>query len=217
MKIFNGKQVLEGLPELVSPAHTAVLVHDMQNDFCTPGGKVFDRYPEAKEGIQQVTARIAELLIAARRAGAMVAFSRASHLPGGETESPVLLHHLLRRNQRGTEPNVVVGTWGHQIIEPLSPQPTELVVDKYSLSAFHGGLLEKVLRIRNIKAIVVTGVASHSGILTSARIATTLDYYVVVPIQCVAGLQDELHQAALKMLEPDVYQLQDVLAAWRSA
>jgi len=217
MKLINGKQVLESISELVSPQHTALLVHDMQNDFCAPGGKVFDKFPGAKDAVQRTIEGIAQLLTLGRRVGAMVAFSRASHLPGAEDESPVHLHHLLRRAQRGTEPNVIIGTWGHSIIEQLSPQPGEFVFDKFSLSSFHGSLLDRMLRVRGIKTIVLTGVASHSGILTTARVATTLDYYVVVAEQCVGGLNDRLHQAALEMLKPDVYPLQEIMEAWQAS
>jgi nicotinamidase-related amidase len=73
-----------------------------------------------------------------------------------------------------------------------------------------------MLRVRRIKTIVFTGVASHSGILTTARVATTLDYYAVIPRECVAGLNAPLHEAAMLILEPDVCGLEEVLAAWRS-
>lgn len=217
MKLINGKQVLESISELVSPRHTVLLVHDMQNDFCTPGGKVFDIFPGASDAVRRTVEATAQLLTLARRVGAMVAFSRASHLPGGEDESPVHLHHLLRRAQRGIESNVIIGTWGHGIIEQLSPQPGDFVFDKFSLSSFHGSLLDRMLRVRGIKTIVFTGVASHSGILTTARVATTLDYYVVVAEQCVAGLDDRLHEAALEMLKPDVYPVQEIVQAWQAS
>lgn len=217
MKVINGKQVLESLPELVVPQHTALFVHDMQNDFCSPGGKVFDLYPGARDAVRQTIEGIAPLLALARRVGAMVAFSRASHLPGGADESPVHLHHLLRRAHRGNEPNVLIGSWGHNIIEQLSPQPGDLVFDKFSLSSFHGTIFDRMLRVRTIKTIVFTGVASHSGLLTTARVATTLDYYVVVVEECVGGLDGRLHQAALDMLKPDVYPVQEIVEAWRAS
>jgi nicotinamidase-related amidase len=186
----------------------------MQNDFCAPSGKLFDKIGDAKESVREAVRQTAEILNSARRAGVMVAFSRASHFPGGADESPVHLHHLLRRGQRGVEPNVVLGTWGHEVVIELTPQPDDLIFDKFSFSCFQGTVLEKILRLRGIKTLVVTGVATHSGVLTTARVATTLDYYLVVVQDCVAGTDAKLHQAALDLLRPDVYRKDDIIKLW---
>ena len=214
MQRLNGKDILETLEEMVRPDHAALLVHDLQNDFCAPGGKLFDRLGEAKESVRSAVTHTAEILTAARRSQVMVAFSRASHFPGGTDESPVHLQHLLKRGQRGGEPNVVLNTWGHEIVDELRPQPGELVFDKFSFSCFQGTVLEKMLRLRGIKTLVVVGVASHSGILTTARIATTLDYYLAVIRDCVSGTDPKLHRAALDLLYPDVYDQDDVIRIW---
>ena len=214
MEHLNGKEILETLEELAAPGHTALLIHDMQNDFCAPSGKLFDKIGDAKESVREAVRQTAEILNSARRAGVMVAFSRASHFPGGADESPVHLHHLLRRGQRGGEPNVVLGTWGHEVVIELIPQPGDLIFDKFSFSCFQGTVLEKMLRLRGIKTLVLVGVASHSGVLTTARVATTLDYYLVVVQDCVAGTDPKLHQAALDLLRPDVYKKDDIIKLW---
>lgn len=214
MEHLNGKEIFETLEELVAPGYTALLIHDMQNDFCAPGGKLFDRIGEAKESVRRAIAQTAEILTAARRSEVMIAFSRASHFLGGIDESAVHLHHLLKRGQRGGEPNVVLGTWGHEIVSELKPQPAELIFDKFSFSCFQGTVLEKMLRLRGIKTLVLVGVASHSGVLTTARVATTLDYYLVVVQDCVAGTDPKLHQAALDLLRPDVYSKDDIIKLW---
>ena len=214
MERLGEKEIFETLEELVLPQHTALLVHDMQNDFCAPSGKLFDKIGGAKASVREAVGQTADLLSSARRAGVMVAFSRASHFPGGADESPVHLHHLLRRGQRGREPNVVLGTWGHEVVIEITPQPGDLVFDKFSFSCFQGTVLEKMLRLRGIKTLVLTGVATHSGVLTTARVATTLDYYLVVVQDCVAGTDPKLHQAALDLLRPDVYTKDDIIKLW---
>ncbi len=214
MERLNGKEIFESLEEIVRPRHTALLVHDMQNDFCAPGGKLFDRIREAKESVRKAVTQTAEILKSARHSNVMVAFSRASHFPGGADESPVHLHHLLKRGQRGAEPNVVLNTWGHEIVDELTPLPAELVFDKFSFSCFQGTPLEKMLRSREIKTLVLVGVASHSGVLTTARVSTTLDYYLAVVRDCVAGTDPRLHQAALDLLAPDVYSKDDLIRQW---
>ncbi len=214
MKHVGGKEIFETLGELVLPRHAALLIHDMQNDFCAPSGKLFDKIGDAKASVREAVGQTAEVLNSARRAGMMIAYSRASHFPGGTDESPVHLHHLLRRGQRGGEPNVVHGTWGHEVVAELTPQAGELVFDKFSFSCFQGTVLEKMLKLRGIKTIVLVGVASHSGVLTTARVATTLDYYLVVVQECVAGTDPKQHQAALELLGPDVYGKDDIVRLW---
>ncbi len=54
MERVNGKEIFETLEELVAPGYTALLIHDMQNDFCAPGGKLFNRIGEAKESVRRV-------------------------------------------------------------------------------------------------------------------------------------------------------------------
>ena len=109
---------------------------------------------------------------------------------------------------------MVLGTWGHEVVVELTPQPGDLVFDKFSFSCFQGTVLEKMLRLRGIKTLVLVGVASHSGVLTTARVATTLDYYLVVVHDCVAGTDLKLHQAALDLLRPDVYSKDDIIKLW---
>ena len=214
MERLNGKEIFETLEELVRPQYTALLIHDIQNDFSAPGGKLFDRIGAAKEPVREAVAHTADILTSARRSGVMIAYSRASHFPGGIDESPVHLHHLLKRGQRGSKPNVVVGTWGHEIVDELKPQPAELVFDKFSFSCFQGTVLEKMLRLRSIRTLVLVGVASHSGVLTTARVATTLDYYLAVVRDCVAGTDPKLHQSAMDLLVPDVYGKNDIIKLW---
>ena len=92
MERIGGKEIFETLAELVLPQHTALLIHDMQNDFCAPSGKLFDKIGSAGVSIREAVRQSADILGAARRAGMMIAYSRASHFPGGADESPVYSH-----------------------------------------------------------------------------------------------------------------------------
>jgi len=212
---IGGKQIPETLDELVNPSWTSLLIHDMQNDYCAPGGKLFSQFDEATAAsVRQAIEQTALLAQAARAAGARVIYTRASHLPDAVDESPAHLRHLLANGQRGAEPNVVLGSWGHAIVDEISPQPGDAQIDKYAFSAFQGTPLDKLLRSFSTRTLMLTGVASHSGILTTARFALTLDYFTVIPRECVAGMNAAHHKAAMTLLSPDLLGLQDVLAAW---
>ena len=211
----DGKAIPETLAELVDPAWTCLLVHDVQNDYCAPGGKLFSGYGEATAAaVREAVARIAELAAGARAAGVPVIYTRASHLPDGSDESPPHLRHLLANGQRGAEPNVVLGSWGHAVVDELAPQPGDAAFDKFAFSAFQGTPLDKLLRSRSARTLVLAGVATHSGILTTARYALALDYFTAIPRECVAGMNPVHHDAAMTLLAADLAACADVLAAW---
>ncbi len=211
----DGKQIPETLDELVDPSWTCLLIHDVQNDYCAPGGKLFSKFEESLAvSTRRTVERIAMLAQAARSAGVRVIYTRASHLPDASDESPVHLRHLLANQQRGAEPNVVLGSWGHAVVDELAPQPGDLEIDKYAFSAFQGTPLDKLLRSFSARTLVLTGVASHSGILTTARFALTLDYFTAIPRECVAGMNRAQHEAAMTLLAPDLVSVDDVLAVW---
>lgn len=211
----GSKQIPETLEELVDPAWTCLLIHDVQNDYCAPGGKLFSKFDDSlAASTRQAVERIGVLAQMARTAGVRVIYTRASHLPDASDESPVHLRHLLANGQRGAEPNVVLGSWGHAVVDELTPQPGDAEVDKYAFSAFQGTPLDKLLRSFSAQTLVLTGVSSHSGILTTARFALTLDYFTVIPRECVAGMNAAQHEAAMTLLAPDLVALDDVLAVW---
>ena len=68
---IDGKQVFTELSELVDPGHTALVVVDMQRDFCTPGG-AFDRLGVDISMYPPMVPRLVELVDGARAAGALV-------------------------------------------------------------------------------------------------------------------------------------------------
>lgn len=215
MYTIGRKEIPETLDELVEPSRTVLLVHDTQNDYCAPKGKLFTKSnPEVQAAITAAIDGIVPLIQVARDAGTRIVFTRASHLKDGADESPVHLRHLIANQQRGSEPNVLIGSWGHQIVDRLEPQRDDIVIDKFAFSAFQGTALDKLLRSFGTQTIVLCGIASHSGILTSARFALTLDYFTVIPEQCIAGTDRRQHEAALQLLRPDLIDTGSLLALW---
>lgn len=211
----GGKKIPEGLDELIEPSCTALLIHDVQNDYCAPDGKLFSKLTADIAGTTRAMVdRVVRLREAARSAGVRVVYSRASHLQDAADESPVHLRHLLANNQRGANPNVVLGSWGHAIVEELTPGAGEAAFDKFAFSAFQGTPLDKLLRSFGARTLVLAGVASHSGILTTARFALTLDYFTAIPSDCVAGMNRAHHDAAMTLLQADLVSSEEVIAVW---
>jgi nicotinamidase-related amidase len=207
--------MLEDFAAVVDPRHTALLVLDMQNDFCAPGGKVFDSMGPQASAIRFVIAPLQRLLELGRQFGLLRIFVQTTHLKGGVDESPAYVASLKKKGfQSGDEPNVVVDSWGHRIIDDLAVAPGEIAIQKFSYDAFHNSLLDAVLRNHDIRTVLLCGAASYGVVLTTARTAACRGYYVHVIGDSVAGYSEELHRAALALMRHELVATEDLIQAW---
>jgi ureidoacrylate peracid hydrolase len=191
-----GDEVLLTLAEKVDPRHTAVVVIDVQNDFCAPGG-YYDRTGARLPGIQAMIPRLQAFLSAARRVSIPVVFVGAAY------DEPFLSEIQKERHVRRfgkVQPCCETGSWGAQF-HGVTPEPGEVVVHKRRYSAFHGTDLDLHLRARRVRTVVLTGVATNVCVETAARDAYMRDYYVVVVDDCTAAREDALHRGALTNVE----------------
>lgn len=196
MREFAGRQVYDQLEEIVAPEHTALLVVDMQKDFCEPTG-VFGKAGADTARIRTAIPTIAGLLDDARSVGARRVFMRHTHEADLSNLSPARLSFYAMLYGGADPYHAIKGSWGHQIIDALAPQPGEAVIDKGRSSSFIGTSLDMTLRSNRIQTVVVTGMATHACVESTARDAGFFDYYVVVVRDGVADYRDDLHQASL--------------------
>ena len=198
MLTLGGKRVLTTHAEILDPNHTAVLVVDMQNDFCSPGG-VFAQCGHDIAAVHGVVAPIGRLLEAARRAGSRVIYIMMTTMPDYQSWAPSYIKFNLEHL------NLAPGTfytlpdsWGWQVVDALAPQRGDLLVRKWRSSGFVGTNLDLILRSSGVQSLVICGTASYACVDSTLRDATHLDYYTVVPSDCVGGTDHELHTAALR-------------------
>lgn len=207
---------LHDLSEILNPRHTALLVLDMQNDFCSPGGKVFDAVGAGASSVRAIIPPLARLVETARRNGVLIVYLQTTHLQSGVDESAAYIYALKKRgHRRASESNVVEGSWGHEIIDELKPGLHDAVVKKFSFDAFHNTILDQVLRNHGILSLVLTGAASYGAVLTAARAAFCRGYYVSVVEDCVAGYNENLHRASLELLNEELVSSHEILAIWQ--
>lgn len=198
MTTFQGIEVLDTLEERVTPRHTALLVVDMQNDYCSPGG-ASDRNGRDLAGIAATISPTRHLIEAARAANVPVIFAKYTVGPGTTGLSGP---EIMRRGAifAGVDATIK-GTWGHDIVEGLPYRPDEdVVIEKRRLSAFVATELDHLLHGWGTKTLVISGVVTQGCIETTVRDAACYDYYVAVAEDCVASSSAELHQAGLKSL-----------------
>ena len=169
----------------------ALLVIDMQNDFCSLEGNM------AKIGrdisfIQKMIPNLSRLLEICRSIGIGVIFTKMVHSVW--TDSPVWVAKLNSKNVRQ-------GTWGCAFYQGFEPHEEDWVVEKHRYSAFLNTDLDTVLRARGINTIIVTGVNSDQCVDGTAKHAFQLDYYVFLVKDCIATDSQTLTEVVLTMAE----------------
>jgi ureidoacrylate peracid hydrolase len=184
----------DSLAHKLEPASTALLIVDVQNDFCADDGH-FARCGIDLRPSQEMVPRLAALVVRARQTGVLVVFVQAIY-----DEKYIGPAELDRRRRSGTEwPRCVEGTWGADFYG-LQPAPGDLIVRKHRYSGFYATDLDLVLRSRGIRTVVVTGVATDVCVEATVRDAFMRDYYVVVVGDCTAATIASVQAAALDRL-----------------
>jgi nicotinamidase-related amidase len=220
---IDGKQVYTTLDELVAPDHTALVVVDMQRDFCLPGGS-FDQQGIDITMYQGMVPRLEALLDSARAARLTIIFVLMTVLPHRRSESPAQIRFNMRMHLKNGDPlkpvwYTVEGTAGQSLIPALKPRADELVVRKYRSSGFWGTNLDLLLRSNGIQTLVMTGCTTEGCVESTARDALFNDYYVVVAEDCVASDDRDQHEASLLLMRHrfDVVHSQEVISAWQAS
>jgi nicotinamidase-related amidase len=217
---IEGKQIFTELSELVDPAHSALLIVDMQRDFCEAGG-AFDELGVDLSMYPPVIPRIARVIAGARRAGVQVIFIQMTVLPGRLSESPAQIRFNLRlhlASHGDVEPlrYAADGSFGQEILPELAPSDGDLVVKKYRSSGFWGTNLDMLLRSNGIKSVAVAGCTTEGCVESTARDALFNDYYVVIVEDCVASDDRAQHDASLLLMRHrfDMASADEVLGVW---
>jgi ureidoacrylate peracid hydrolase len=199
---MSDDQLLVSWEDQADPRHTALVMVDLQNDFVDPGGWVATQQVPGflgDTGIASVVERSTELLAAARRAGVLRIFVR---MLGDDRYLSGPLRALYARNHGHVRPPCVYeGTWGADWADGVGPDAElvddELIVDKHRYSAFIGTRLDQLLRSRDIRTIVVCGVATSGCVESTIRDGFMHDYYVVVAEDACGDYEPARHAATL--------------------
>lgn len=197
---LSHQRVLATLEEKVAPAHTALVVIDMQNDFCAAGGLV-SRDGRDISPAQAMAKRLPALFQAARQAGVLLVFVRCVYTAEGNPYlSDVWLEQAARERNGGytSIPVCRDGTWEGDWYEDIRPAPGEIVVAKHRYDAFQGTDLDLVLRSHGIRTLVLTGVVTNVCVETTARAGFVRDYYIAVVEDGCAAYVAEDHEHTLR-------------------
>jgi nicotinamidase-related amidase len=186
-------------------ARTALVIIDMQRDFCEPHGYVQARGDDIS-ATRAIIPHICRVRDAAQRAGMMVIYTREGHRPnladlpqtkrrrtaraGAEIGSAGPLGRLLIRGEPGWD-----------FVAELKPRPQDTVIDKPGTGAFRSTDLHHVLTASGVDSLVLVGVTTAVCVTSTAREASDLGYGVLVLGDCCAEPDPANHEMALKLLQ----------------
>lgn len=180
------------IEERINPETTVVIVVDMQNDFCSPGGYL-DNLKADLSQVPATVARISQLVSSARNAGVGVihiqSFFDKQYLNGA------MIDRLDRFN---IDPYCVSNSWGAEFISSLQPAPDETVVIKHGYSGFAGTNLAQVLSDGGIRTVVLCGTATNNCVDGTGRDAFYNGFLVVLASDAACAPSTALHNHALE-------------------
>ena len=200
------------LLDRLAPRRSALVVIDMQNDFCAPGGYVDAVMGKDVSAAAALLPVLNSLIAHARGAGVPVVWVRADY---GHAAIPSSM--LAKQLRAGIHAECcAAGTWGADWFG-VAPLPTEPVVTKHTYSGFHDTDLDAVLRGKQIETLVFAGVQTQICVESTVRDGHSRGYDCIVPADAVASHTPMLHDATLmnvRFLFGDVSDSATILAAW---
>ena len=153
---------------------TVLVIVDMENDFCKPGGKKY--HPD---GVDEVIPKLTGLLERCRAAGVQVIFLQSIRY----VDSPEFTRF-------GKPPFLLKNTWGSAIIDELTPGKGESVVEKNTHDCFYKTRMDSLLKrlgvLPETHTVVVTGIAAGICVYHAVIGFHVRHYNVVVPLDCCA-------------------------------
>ena len=187
---------LEADPKTVTLdlSRTALLVVDMQNDFCSPAGWLASIGVDVGPA-QSPIAPLSRLLPALRARGVPVVWVNWGNRADRLNLSPSLLHvydpcgegtGLGAPVAGGGEAVLEKDSWGAAIVDGLAAEPGDVFVDKFRMSGFWDTPLDSILRNLGVTTVLFAGVNSDQCVLCTLQDANFLGYDCLLLGDCCA-------------------------------
>lgn len=184
---------MELTADLIMPERTALIVVDVQNDYCHPEGALASNGSDVS-AVKEMMPRLHGLIAAAREHDVPVIFIQTFHERA--TDSPA----WASRSGRSSMGVCRKGSWGAEFYE-VAPRPEETVVNKHRYSAFIHTRLDSVLRSLRIETLIMTGVSTNVCVESTARDGFMLDYHIVLAEDACASYSRAAHEMTVENMK----------------
>ncbi|KRI01517.1 cysteine hydrolase family protein [Curvibacter sp. PAE-UM] len=197
------------------PAHTALVIIDMQRDFIEPGG-FGETLGNDVSLLEAIVPACQSVLLAWRKTGGLVVHTREAHKPDLSDCPPAKRNRgnpTLRIGDAGPMGRILVmGEPGNQIIPALAPIAGEIVIDKPGKGAFYATGLHEMLQARGITHLLFMGVTTEVCVQTSMREANDRGYDSLLLEDCTESYFPHFKAAAVEMIHA-----QGAIVGWTAA
>ena len=175
----------------LKPDKTALVVVDVQNDFCHAEGAFGKRGFDLSHAERSVE-NLLPFIDQCRRFGLRVVFVRTIHSNWSDSDSWVSRMAGAGKQMMICRPD----TWGAEFYK-VAPQESDFIATKHRFSGFVGTDLELVLRARGIETLLMTGCASNVCVETTARDGFNRDFRIIFVEDCCGAFSVEEHLTAI--------------------
>jgi len=179
----------------MTPARTALLTIDLQNDFLHPDG-AYGRAGQGAAAIAALPDRIRPLRDALRAKGGIYISAQFTLVQG--PEGPLISPHLKALRPFLGPGDFAPGSFGNALVDTL--QPPDFVVEKVAYSAFWQTRLEFILRKMGIDTLIVGGIVTNGGVASTIRDAHLRDLHTILLTDGCAAFTQAAHDATLASL-----------------
>jgi ureidoacrylate peracid hydrolase len=181
------------LGEIADPSHSALIVIDVQHDFCSERGAMAERFGFDMKEIREAVPRLNAFVEECRAAGVFVVWVREVFADSRMHPNQKALWGagddiwLIREDGDGID-------WYEDVV---GPGPGEPVITKWQYDAFEDTELDLLLKSRGIETLLMTGFTTNVCVETTARHGYIKGYYIALVEDCAGAPTPEEHRSGV--------------------